>query len=105
RGFTEPDPRDDLSGMDVARTLVILAREMGLKLELGDVALAGLIPAQLATCPRDEFMNRLGELDAPMLARLHSAQKAGRVLRYVAALDAATRKASGGLVGLQRRHS
>jgi aspartokinase/homoserine dehydrogenase 1 len=104
RGFTEPDPRDDLSGMDVARKLVILAREMGLKLELGDVALEGLIPAQLATCPPDEFMNRLGELDAPMLARLQSAQKAGRVLRYVASLDAATRKASVGLVELERSH-
>ena len=104
KGFTEPDPRDDLSGMDVARKLVILAREMGLKLELADVALEGLIPEQLATCPPDEFMNRLGELDAPMLARLQSAQKAGRVLRYVAALDAASRKASVGLVELERSH-
>jgi bifunctional aspartokinase / homoserine dehydrogenase 1 len=105
KGFTEPDPRDDLSGMDVARKLVILAREMGLKLELRDVELEGLIPAPLATCPPDEFMNRLGELDAPMLARLQSAQKAGRVLRYVAALDAASRKASVGLVELERSHS
>ena len=75
KGFTEPDPRDDLSGMDVARKLVILGREMGLKLELADVALEGLIPAQLATCPPDEFMSRLGELDAPMLARLESARE------------------------------
>jgi bifunctional aspartokinase / homoserine dehydrogenase 1 len=104
KGFTEPDPRDDLSGMDVARKLVILAREMGLKLELGDVALEGLIPAPLATCPPDEFMTRLDELDAPMLTRLQSAQQAGRVLRYVAALDAATRKASVGLVELERSH-
>jgi aspartokinase/homoserine dehydrogenase 1 len=105
KGFTEPDPRDDLSGMDVARKLVILGREMGLKIELTDVALEGLIPAQLATCPPDEFMNRLGELDAPMLARLQAAQKSGRVLRYVAALDAAGRKATVGLVELERSHS
>ena len=104
KGFTEPDPRDDLSGMDVARKLVILGREMGLQLELADVALEGLIPPMLATCPPEEFMNRLGELDAPMLARLHSAQKSGRVLRYVAALDAASRKASVGLVELERSH-
>ena len=104
KGFTEPDPRDDLSGMDVARKLVILGREMGLRLELSDVALEGLIPEQLASCPADEFMNRLGELDAPMLARLQSAQKANRVLRYVAALDASTGKASVGLVELERTH-
>ncbi len=104
KGFTEPDPRDDLSGMDVARKLVILAREMGLKLELDDVALEGLIPSQLASCPADEFMNRLGELDAPMLARLESARKANKVLRYVAALDATTGKAAVGLVELERTH-
>src|SRR5687768_11945603 len=104
KGFTEPDPRDDLSGMDVARKLVILGREMGLKIELADVALEGLIPARLATCPPDEFMTRLEELDAPMLARLESARKSGRVLRYVAALDAAGRKATVGLVELDRSH-
>jgi bifunctional aspartokinase / homoserine dehydrogenase 1 len=104
KGFTEPDPRDDLSGMDVARKLVILAREMGLKLELTDVALEGLIPPQLATCPPDEFMARLPELDAPMLVRLESARTADRVLRYVAALDAASGRASVGLVELERSH-
>ena len=105
KGFTEPDPRDDLSGMDVARKLVILAREMGMKLELDDVALEGLIPSQLATCPPDEFMSRLTELDAPMLARLEAARKAGRVLRYVAALDATGGRASVGLVELERTHA
>jgi aspartokinase/homoserine dehydrogenase 1 len=105
RGFTEPDPRDDLSGMDVARKLVILGREMGLKLEVADVALEGLIPPSLAGCSPDEFMDRLPELDAPMLARLEKARSANRVLRYVAALDAATRKASVGLVELDRGHA
>jgi aspartokinase/homoserine dehydrogenase 1 len=104
KGFTEPDPRDDLSGMDVARKLVILAREMGLKLEVSDVALEGLIPPQLASCAPDEFMARLAELDAPMLARLEGARKGSRVLRYVAALDAHGRKASVGLVELERTH-
>jgi aspartokinase/homoserine dehydrogenase 1 len=104
RGYTEPDPRDDLSGMDVARKLVILAREMGMKLEMADVALEGLIPESLATCPPDEFMRRLDELDAPMLARLESARAANRVLRYVAALEAATGRATVGLVELERTH-
>jgi aspartokinase/homoserine dehydrogenase 1 len=104
KGFTEPDPRDDLSGMDVARKLVILAREMGMKLELDGVALEGLIPPHLAACRPDEFMERLHELDTPMLARLEAARKSHHVLRYVAALDAASGRASVGLVELERTH-
>jgi aspartokinase/homoserine dehydrogenase 1 len=103
-GYTEPDPRDDLSGMDVARKLIILGREMGLKLELGDIELESLIPPSLATCPPDVFMERLSELDAPMLARLEAAQAKGHVLRYVGALDAATGRATVGLVELDTSH-
>jgi aspartokinase/homoserine dehydrogenase 1 len=104
KGYTEPDPRDDLSGTDVARKLVILGREMGMRIELAGVALEGLIPASLAGCTVDEFMTRLPELDAPMKARLDAARSAGQVLRYVAALDAATGRASVGLVQLDRSH-
>jgi aspartokinase/homoserine dehydrogenase 1 len=104
KGYTEPDPRDDLSGTDVARKLVILGREMGMQIELAGVALEGLIPAALAGCTVDEFMARLPELDAPMKARLDAARAAGQVLRYVASLDAATGKASVGLVQLDRSH-
>ena len=104
KGYTEPDPRDDLSGTDVARKLIILGREMGLKLELKDVALEGLVPAALAGCSADEFLDRLPEFDAPMLARLKAAQGRGKVLRYVGALDAASRRASVGLVELERSH-
>jgi aspartokinase/homoserine dehydrogenase 1 len=89
----------------VARKLVILGREMGMKLEVADVALEGLIPPQLAACSPDEFMERLPELDAPMLTRLESARRANRVLRYVAALDAGTGQASVGLVELERTHA
>jgi bifunctional aspartokinase / homoserine dehydrogenase 1 len=103
-GFTEPDPRDDLSGMDVARKIVILAREAGMTLELSDVALEGLIPAALTGCSAAEFMDRLSELDAPMLARLERARADDKVLRYVAALDTATGRASVGLVELERTH-
>ncbi|HET9268759.1 MAG TPA: bifunctional aspartate kinase/homoserine dehydrogenase I [Vicinamibacterales bacterium] len=104
KGYTEPDPRDDLSGTDVARKLVILAREMGMRLELSDVALEGLIPPQLVGVGVEEFMARLGELDAPMLARLEAARSRNRVLRYVGALDAASNKATVGLVELERSH-
>src|SRR5436853_54295 len=88
-GYTEPDPRDDLSGTDVARKLVILGREMGLRVELAGVELEGLIPPSLSACDVGEFMKRLPELDAPMLKRLEAAKKKGKVLRYVAALEAA----------------
>ena len=104
KGYTEPDPRDDLSGTDVARKLVILARELGMRLELSDVALEGLIPASLSGCSVDEFMARLDELDAPMTAQLTAARAQNKVLRYVAALDAASGKATVGLVRLERSH-
>jgi aspartokinase/homoserine dehydrogenase 1 len=104
KGYTEPDPRDDLSGTDVARKLVILAREMGMRLELSDVALEGLIPPPLVGVGVEEFMARLGELDAPMLARLDAARARNRVLRYVGALDAASNKATVGLVELDKSH-
>ena len=104
KGYTEPDPRDDLSGTDVARKLVILARELGMRLELADVALEGLIPPSLGGCTVDEFMSRLDELDAPMTAQLTAARAQNQVLRYVAALDARSAKAPVGLVRLERSH-
>ena len=70
RGFTEPDPRDDLSGMDVARKLIILGREMGLPLELKDVKVESLVPADLASGSIDEFMAQLPRHDTLLADRL-----------------------------------
>lgn len=86
-GYTEPDPRDDLGGVDVARKLVILAREAGAELSLADVEIESLVPEALRDVPRDEFLARLSELDAPMRARLDAARAQGRSLRYLAQLD------------------
>jgi aspartokinase/homoserine dehydrogenase 1 len=86
-GYTEPDPRDDLSGMDVARKLVILAREAGVPLSLDDVAVRSLIPAALAGCSREDFMENLAAMDAPMADLLAEARAAGGVLRHVARLN------------------
>jgi bifunctional aspartokinase / homoserine dehydrogenase 1 len=105
KGYTEPDPRDDLSGMDVARKLIILGREMGLRLELSDVALESLVPAELAACSGAEFLGRLTEIDEAMQGRLAAARSRGCVLRYVGVLDAASRSASVGLVELERSHA
>ena len=105
QGFTEPDPRDDLSGMDVGRKLIILAREMGMRLEIDDLTLENLVPPSLANCSTEEFLTRATELDATMAARLEQAKASNRVLRYVGALDAATGQATVGLVELERSHA
>jgi aspartokinase/homoserine dehydrogenase 1 len=103
KGYTEPDPRDDLSGMDVARKLIILAREMGLTLEMADVRVEGLVPKELAECGADEFMARLAEFDSTMTAMLQSARQNNEVLRYVGRIDA-DGKATVGLMRLDGKH-
>ena len=102
-GYTEPDPRDDLSGMDVARKLIILGREMGLRLELGDVEVESLVPAALQKCGIEDFLERLPEFDEPMLARLEAAKARGHVLRYVGSV-AVDGKAKVGVVELPTSH-
>jgi aspartokinase/homoserine dehydrogenase 1 len=86
RGFTEPDPRDDLSGMDVARKLLILAREMGLQLELSDVKVEGLLPESHCEGDIPTFMARLPELDATFKARGEDLKREGKVLRYIGSI-------------------
>jgi aspartokinase/homoserine dehydrogenase 1 len=104
KGYTEPDPRDDLSGMDVARKLIILGREMGLTLEISDVQVEGLVPAALSQCSVDEFMSRLPETDAAMAVALADARKRNQVLRYVGRIDSAGR-ATVGLMRLDSKHA
>jgi aspartokinase/homoserine dehydrogenase 1 len=88
RGYTEPDPRDDLSGLDVARKLIILGREMGLPLEMSDVKVESLVPAGLESASADEFMSALPRFDEAMRARLAAAQARGKVMRYVGKVTA-----------------
>ena len=104
RGYTEPDPRDDLSGMDVARKLIILGREMGLELELSDVRVESLVPAGLERGSIEEFMTRLPRSDAAMRERFEAARDKGRVLRYVGRLGA-DGQASVGLVEFDAHHA
>ena len=87
-GFTEPDPRDDLSGMDVARKLTILARELGESIEIGDFPVQNLVPEALRDCSIDEFLARLPEHDDDVEAMFRDAANQGRRLRYVARFEA-----------------
>lgn len=87
-GYTEPDPRDDLAGTDVARKLVILGREMDLAIELDAVAVQSLVPEALRGADVEAFMTGLADFDAPMAAALEEARAAGEVLRYVGVVEA-----------------
>jgi len=87
-GFTEPDPRDDLSGMDVARKLLIIAREVGLELELDDIEVEPVIDSESAAgVGRDQLISHLRELDEGFANRIEQAKADGSVLRFVGRIE------------------
>jgi len=86
-GYTEPDPRVDLSGEDVRRKLLILARASGIALRGEQVAVTSLVPAALAALPTDAALAQLSLLDAPLLAAWRQAQEQGGCLRFVGGFD------------------
>ena len=87
-GYTEPEPRDDLGGVDVARKALILARTMGWPLEMSDIDIQPLYPSSMSTLSVADFLSALPSLDADYAARHSAAQAQGAVLRYVATLEA-----------------
>lgn len=95
-GYTEPDPRLDLSGEDVRRKLLILARTAGHGLQAEDVEVDSLVPPELASLPLDEVDDALTSLDAPLAARFKAAHRSGARLRFLGRFDA-----QGARVGLQ----
>lgn len=87
-GYTEPRPQDDLSGLDVARKALILARELNLPLTMDDVRVEPLVPANIIeTETLDEFFAALKAYDAELEAQLESYRQEGKVLRYIARID------------------
>jgi homoserine dehydrogenase len=86
-GYTEPDPRSDLSGEDVARKLLIIARNAGFALGSDEVQVESLVPEGLRTLDPESFLARLEELDEPLAARHAEAKSRGCVLRFLARLN------------------
>jgi bifunctional aspartokinase / homoserine dehydrogenase 1 len=86
-GLTEPDPREDLSGVDVARKLIILAREMGLEVEMDAVQVESLVAADMRGGTVEQYLNTLGKHDQTVAALLKSARDKGEVVRYVGTID------------------
>jgi len=94
-GYTEPDPREDLSGRDVARKALILARTAGWPLEMASLTVEALYSDALAALPTEEFLAAAATLDEEYAQRVRQAQAGGQTLRYVARVGP-----EGGQVGL-----
>jgi homoserine dehydrogenase len=86
-GYTEPDPRDDLAGVDARRKALILARKLGMRLDMEDVVVESLVPQGLEDVTLDEFRRRLPEADAGYKERVEMAAARGTVLRFLARID------------------
>ncbi|KAK8097908.1 Homoserine dehydrogenase [Apiospora kogelbergensis] len=105
-GYTEPDPRDDLNGLDVARKLTILARLAGLPVESPtSFPVQSLIPKELeSVASGDEFLQKLPEFDSQMEETKTAAQNQGKVVRFVGSIDVATKSVKVGLEMFDRSH-
>ena len=102
-GFTEPDPREDLSGQDVARKLLILGRQIGLTLDLDEVKVDSLVPKPLSRGKyTSKFLTDFARYDSAMAERMKRGAARGNVLRYVGILERG--KASAGLKEFPRSH-
>jgi aspartokinase/homoserine dehydrogenase 1 len=104
RGYTEPDPRDDLSGMDVARKVLILARDAGLSLELGDISIDPMLPAEALLWSTDEFIEKLPTLDHHFQGLVEEATNLNHRLFFGAFIDCTKRVASIGIRSLGLDH-
>ncbi|MDQ3393898.1 MAG: bifunctional aspartate kinase/homoserine dehydrogenase I [Bacteroidota bacterium] len=95
RGFTEPDPRDDLNGKDVARKILILSREAGLSLEPEEIVVENILPeACLKAKNVEEFFEQLEKANPEFEKRRKDAENNGQVLRFIASLESGRAKVS-----------
>lgn len=103
-GYTEPDPRDDLSGADVARKVLILARNAGLSFEMSHIAINPLLPAEASSWSVDEFLERLPSLNSYFEAQVNQARERGQRLFFGALIDCVERRAEIGLRAVPLTH-
>lgn len=102
-GYTEPNPAEDLNGMDVARKVLVIAREAGMPLELSDVDLQAVVPNELAEITDgDAFMAKLPEYDATFQKNIDTAEAKGQKLRYIAIIK--DQKCSVKIVAVDKTH-
>ncbi|MCL5998416.1 MAG: homoserine dehydrogenase [Chloroflexi bacterium] len=87
RGYTEPDPRQDLGGLDAARKALILARMMGYRLHMNDVQVESLYPPEMNALTVEDFLREVDGLNATMAARAADLTRGGRKLRYTAVVE------------------
>ncbi len=102
-GYTEPDPRLDLSGTDVARKILILAREAGYKLEMSDIENEGFLPESCLQGSVDDFYFEMEKHEDYFRELLENAQSKGFILKYIASFD--NGKASVGLQSINKKHN
>jgi homoserine dehydrogenase len=107
KGYTEPDPREDLNGLDVARKLTILSRLINVKVDnLASLPVESLIPDKLTGCKSvDEFMKSLPEFDNDFQILADSAAKEGKVVRFVGSIDAPTGEVKVQMQKVDKSHS
>ena len=104
KGYTEPDPRDDLNGQDVARKLLILVREVGLECEAENISVENILPESCQKADSvDEFFLELQKEDAFFEQMQNKAKRNGKVLRYIATLEDGKAKVS--LQGVNEQHA
>jgi bifunctional aspartokinase / homoserine dehydrogenase 1 len=102
-GYTEPDPRLDLSGTDVARKILILAREAGYKLEMEDVEIKPFLPESCFAGTVEDFYSEMAKNEAHFKQMLNDAQARNLILKYIATFD--NGKASVGLESIDAKHN
>jgi aspartokinase/homoserine dehydrogenase 1 len=103
QGYTEPDPRDDLSGADVARKTICLAREIGLQVSMHDLKVDNLVPPELRDCDRDTFLKKLPQFDDSMAKTLEDKRANGAGVHYLGRIEA-TGKVCVGLSSYPENH-